>query len=291
MTETTTVAPAASIGVGRVLGETFRTFFGRFGLFYILGFIPTLIVTAINFLLIGRLALGQGDPTALTQMMETPAGLATFFAATLLLPLAGFAISTALIVRAAYDAKLGRPITVGAYFGAALVKIVPIILVSLVIILLTMLGAGVAIAPGAALAAAFGPDIGGVLMVVFALGAFGVALYIYAASAAAVPAIIIENLNFGAIGRSWGLTKGQRWSVIGAFVLLVVVAVGINLLASLVLTPITLQIGQPILAVGVGALIGGAVAGFQAVFYAVLYARLREVKEGASVDNLATVFE
>lgn len=278
-----------SLGVAGVLGSTFSIFFSRFGTFFLLGFLPALVVLAINFLLIGPSALGAADPQEMAELFSSPAGIALFVVGSLLLPLVGYAISTSMIVRAAYDAKLNRPTNLGAYVGPALAKILPIVLTSLAIMLIVVLAAALVVAPGAALAAAVGPEAAGLPLVLFGIVALVVVFYLYATYFVAIPAIVIENIGLGAIGRSWGLTRNYRWSVIGAFFILVLFLLGFQFLVGFALLPVLLEMG-PVIAIGASAVINGVLAGVIAVFSSVLYARLREIKEGASVDDLATVF-
>lgn len=265
MADANVMVEKTPFGVGGVISDTFSVFFSRFGTFFILGLIPALIVAGATYLLLGDLAIGDDDPAAFAELFATPAGLALFFAATLVLPVLGFSISTAMIVRAAYDVKLGRPTNLGAYVGPAIANIIPIVVLTLLITLLASVAMLALIVPG---------------------------LYVYAMFSAAVPAIVIERAGFGALGRSAALTKNYRWSVLGAFLIMVVIAV---------LTSSVIQFGvidtirnagvTPALVLLIFAAMNGLLGGVSAVFYSMIYARLRAIKEGAGVDQLAAVFD
>jgi hypothetical protein len=106
------------------------------------------------------------------------------------------------------------------------------------------------------------------------------------------PAIVIENAGFGSFGRSAQLTKEYRWPCLGALIVVGICAyIPILIIAMLF---------------GFGAAAGGFTLGIffvivntvATVIYmaalgicvALIYARLREIKEGTSVEQLAEVF-
>ncbi|MEO1329960.1 MAG: hypothetical protein AAFW46_09880, partial [Pseudomonadota bacterium] len=198
------------------------------------------------------------------RLFETPVGIASFVLASFIIPIVGFAVSTAMIVRGAYDAKLGRPVRLGAYVGAAVANIFPIVVLTLVVTLLASVAMLALVVPG---------------------------LYVYAMFAVVVPAIVIERAGFGALSRSIALTKEYRWPVLGAFLLLVVILIAFSVGVTFALVPLLLETAGPFAALGVTAVMNGVFGALSSVFYSMVYARLREIKEGAGVDQLAAVFD
>ena len=103
-----------------------------------------------------------------------------------------------------------------------------------------------------------------------------------------IPAIVIERAGFGSFSRSAQLTAGYRWPIFGAlllmFVVLGVVAGGIGLIGAFVPSLGTTSI------IATEAVTSGLTMAFSGIFYSLLYARLREIKEGMSVEELAEVF-
>lgn len=102
----------------------------------------------------------------------------------------------------------------------------------------------------------------------------------------AVPVLIQERLGvFGSMSRSRVLTKGNRWSLFGLFLILIIIAMVIQwgMLVVLVL------FGGIIAEIG-SALVQTLVSMVLSIATAVSYVELRQVKEGTSVDELAKIF-
>ncbi len=197
------------------------------------------------------------DPTAMLNAMTDPIALFLTF----VLPLIIYGFSTALIVCAAYDAKLGRPARLGGYFAIALKRALPILLISILFGIIVGIGFMLFIIPG---------------------------LYLAAMFSVAVVVTILEPGWSGALGRSKQLTKEYRWPIVGVLLLLYIVLIllqtalafisvslfSINAMLGTVVFAATNAIGTALLSIG----------------FVLIYARLREIKEGVSVDSLADVF-
>lgn len=101
-----------------------------------------------------------------------------------------------------------------------------------------------------------------------------------------VPILIQERLGvFGSMSRSRALTKGNRWSLFGLFLVLGIIAMVIQwgmLLILVLFGGIAAEIGA--------ALVQTVVSMVLSVAIAVSYVELRQVKEGASVEELAEIF-
>jgi len=176
-------------------------------------------------------------------------------------PMVIYGLSTALIVCAAYDAKLGKPARLGQYFTIALARAVPITLVSIVVGILAGIGMLFLIIPG---------------------------LYIAAMLSVAVVTVVLESQWFGSLGRSMQLTKDYRWPVLGTLILLYLVILVLNLILGLF--AVFLFTASPVIGIVVYSVFGSVGSALLAIGFVLIYARLREIKEGVSVDTLAEVF-
>lgn len=258
MTDATAVQPNAPLGVGSLLGESFSILFGNFIKVFIVAFVPTLLGVLISALFNGLdVAVGLAEPN----FAEPGAGIA--FALAMIANIAVYSLTTALLIQLAYDAKLNRPIHIGRYIGPAISVIVPLAILSIVVGILFGIGFVFLIVPG---------------------------LWIYAVFSATAPAIVIERAGFGGMGRSISLTKGYRWPIVGAILVAFICLMIINMIAAFLVGIIGSTAG-----VIVAALILTAVstigAGLISILVSLIYARLREIKEGVSVDQIASVFD
>eukprot|EP00903_Cladosiphon_okamuranus_P022917 g21109.t1 len=106
------------------------------------------------------------------------------------------------------------------------------------------------------------------------------------------PAGVIERAGFGGLGRSKYLTKEYRWPILGALVLAIICATIINIVA-LFVVGLVASAGSIGMVIGIVlfAAISTVGAGFLSILVALIYARLREIKEGVSVDQIASVFD
>jgi len=248
------------LGVGSIVGESFSILFRNFITVLMLAFIPTLAGLVISGLTAGwGVTLGTGD----TDFGAEPnwAGIALGYVVQMVI----YGVTTALLVQFAYDAKLSRPINVSRYFGPALSAALPIAILGLVAALAMGIGMIFLIIPG---------------------------LWVYAVFSMIAPAIVIEKVGYGALGRSAALTKGYRWPILGVIILvgictfllsfvtvfiagLVGAATGGGVLVMLVITAVVTSVGY----------------GLGGISVSLIYARLREIKEGVSVDQIASVFD
>lgn len=263
MTSTPYTEPKAPLGVGGIVSNSFSILFRNIIAVMIVAFIPSLIALIISVVMNGAGAtLGVGGINA----AAPPSVSSIIFGTIIQVAIQGLTI--ALLVQLAYDAKLGRPITPMAYLTPALNAIVPIMVLSVVIAILAGFGFALLIIPG---------------------------LYIYAVFYVTTPAIIIEKAGFGGMGRSAALTKSYRWPVVGALIILGICTVGLTIVATFIVGALVGVIGTNIIGIGLGlflmALISGFSYGLSGIGAALVYARLRDIKEGVSVDKLAAVFD
>ena len=152
----------------------------------------------------------------------------------------------------------------------ALRLVIHIFVVSLIVGLLTVIGLLLLIVPG---------------------------VIVYCAFIVSIPALIEERRGiFGSLQRSRDLTRGSRGRIFLLLVVLwvfsVVIGTIINAVTGVSMTnPFEMQFPDPTLA-GAAAGVGGALSAvIGAVLLAALYIELRTVKEGATTDDLAAIFE
>lgn len=251
----------APLGAGAIIGDSFSIFFSKFGKILALAFLPTLVGLVISGMLSGWGAtLGLEDP-------DFSSGAAiTGFVLGIVISMAFYGLTIALLVLLAYDAKQGRSRPLGEYFAPALRSIIPIVVLALVVGILATLGFMALVIPG---------------------------IWVYAVFAVVYPAVAIEGVGFGGLKRSASLTKEYRWPIAGVIVVIGICSFVLNLAAGFggaMLFGIT---GEGMIAVSVlvNALIYSITYGLSGISIALIYARLREIKEGVSVSDLAAVFD
>jgi len=260
MTDTTMVQHKAPLGVGSIIGESFSILFGKFIQVILIGFVPTLLGFLISGAINGfNVALGI-EPQDFSGPGSVVGSILAF-----VINMVVYAITTALLVQLAYDAKLSRSVQIGRYIGPALSSIVPLAIVTVIVTILVAIGFALLVVPG---------------------------LWVYAVFSVIAPAIVIERAGFGALGRSASLTKEYRWPIVGALILALILAMIINVVALFVVGLIATS-GSIGLVIGVilFAAISTLGAGYVSILVALIYARLREIKEGVSVDQIAAVFD
>ena len=256
-----------SLGIGRILSQSFSILFRRFVLFFAISFVVQLAV-----LLIVRLIVPTPD-------IANPADLSAFSSigtfVGILLGLVATSVTTGIIVVAAYDAWLGNPSRPGAYIGAALAAIVPLVVLSIVTNIGFVLGFMLFVLPG---------------------------LYLAAMWSCVTPAIVAEGMGFASLGRSAELTRNYRWSIIGLLIVVGLIVIGISLVLqaavgslmgvnALVPGPEQMAVATSLPYQLLNAAVGALTAAFMAIVTAVLFARLKEIKEGVGYEDLGSVFD
>ena len=117
-------------------------------------------------------------------------------------------------------------------------------------------------------------------------------------------AAVIDRSSFGSLGRSARLTKEYRWPIVGLFIVMFIIVfilqlvVGGAIAAVLFASVDTLATIENGISTGsiiifglIVSLIYGLAYGLSGIAVALVYARLREIKEGVAVDQIASVFE
>lgn len=256
MTDTSGGRLAPALGVGAIIGKSFSILFGNLFAVILMALLPAVIGLIISGPLVGwNVAVGLADPTFVG------AGSVLAFVLSMLVDFVVYAISTGLLVQLAYDASLRRPLQFNRYVSRALSAAVPIGVLGLVVGILTALAAIAFIIPG---------------------------LWVYAVFSVVAPVVVIERAGFGGMGRSASLTKDYRWPIVGTLFIMIVFAFLIGFTGAFIIGVLD---GGLIVSAVLFSIVSAFTSGLFGISVALIYARLREIKEGVSVDQIASVFD
>lgn len=168
----------------------------------------------------------------------------------------------AIIVRSSILTLSGRDADIGGSVAAAFGLVLPLIGLSILCGLVEMIGLILLIVPG---------------------------IIAYVALSVAVPAMVEEGRGITeSMERSAALTKGSRWKI---FFLLLILVVGYFVLAAGLGAASVAAEEAGTLNFVAEAVAGTAAALFMSAMTAALYVELRTVKEGATTEGLASIFD
>ncbi len=257
---TETYDATEGLGVGSLISRTFSVFFKNFLLFLMIAFVPTLVLGILNYLVLPDIV-----EAGLSGTPQNPGDVFTpAYFLVIALSMVVYLLIIGITTLAAYDASLGRKIDIGSYIGRTLGGALPIIVLGILFYILISIGFVLLIIPG---------------------------LYLLARYYVFVPAILIENVGFGGLGRASSLSKGYRWPIVGALLVIFILILLVTIAMQLISMFIVLGIGGVFAVLVLQAIFSGVSYGLSAVFTALLYARLRELKEGVGMTDLVQVFE
>ena len=251
---------------GNAFNRFFRLLGANFAPFAVIGLICTILPTmALVYLEFSYLGVTSTDPAWFSRLSTfTPqawglVGLG-WLVMVLLSMMALSAITEVAILR-----SVDKPVNYGAVVGHALMNAVPLLIVAIFVGLLVGAGFVLLIVPG----------------IIWAL-----------CTCVAVPAYVGQtNVGiFGAIGKSFQLTRNHRWALLLLFIVMMVIAMFVS--GALQATTFALPgriTGLPSLLVR--AFVSGLMSLFGHVLSASIYVSLRESKEKTSPDVAAAVFE
>jgi hypothetical protein len=280
------------LGVGDIVDRVFALYRARPLMYLAIAAIPYLVLVL---LLVGLTALFGTSLLALVSALST-AGAPSFerIAPTLgalglyvVLVIVGAIlvslVQSAALVAAASARYMGRETSVGAALGAGL-RASPRLLLMAVIALLVFSVTWVVLSIVMAVASQWWAILVGVLVGLFA------SFYLAASWMVSPAVLVIEGTGpIAALARSWRLSAGGRWRILGLILLLVILQVVVSSLLSLILIAslVTDRTVQLIVQQAVNLLATIAWAPVYWGTFAVLYYDLRVRKEGLDLQLAA----
>jgi hypothetical protein len=275
MSDVQAPAQRPNLEIGSIMSGTFSLLFARFWYFAGVTFLSMLAIVII-------VGAGFGGSAALIGVGPATDISGASVALMVLTGLVALVLGLGLYLTLTHSAvtmRLGQGVQFGRAFGAALAGLPAFLLLGIVIYVMVLIGFLLFVVPG---------------------------LYIAAIFTVIMPIIAYERAGFGSLGRSFALTKGYRWAIVGLNLIWlgisIAVSVGLQLVTTVILFGTTAGgLGDP--PVGAAFFIGLAVSNILSVlvycivvplgtiFPAVLYARLIEIKEGGGAEALQSVFE
>ena len=243
-----------SLGVGNILSDSFSILFGNLLQVLLLSLVPITALVVLGALLAAPIFLSGSEPNTIALSLAVVAIVLLYFAT--------LYIMSALIIRLAYDVKTGHPLRLGSYFSSTISVLAPLLLCSLVTGIATIVGFAFFFVPG---------------------------LYLMAMWIGVTPAIVIERAGLGSLSRSIELTREYRWACVGAILLMFLCMFGFGIVLNIIEAVLKATAGELVAGI-VSVVLNGLLMAFSGIFGALVYARLREIKEGTSVEQLADVF-
>lgn len=290
MTDTSNSSAHTSLGVGTILSESFSLTMRNFLWMFLLMLLPIIATMALGAALFGSAVMEMMvNPQAFEQMMLTdPTGFWLRYGAWIIVAMLAFSFFYAGAIKLIFDAKLGGRGSIGSAFSAGLSGMVRLFIMTFFFFLLFMIVYLVgAMIIGGAIGVIGSPVVGIILGIVALIGlAYFMAMFLPFASI-----VVVESSWFAAFGRALRLTGGYRWSIVGLGLLFILAMIVVMLLIGVVMYGV-------LLAGTVGAILAGilyvvamiVIYGAMVAMITLVYARLREIKEGTSIESLSEIF-
>lgn len=251
------------LGIFAILGEAWTHMLDRLATIVAVGFVIGFAALVVSGLLVGFDAIITSPLPTDEDGAPIATGVDALDLAVLTLAqMIAYGLTIGALVEVAQDARAGRRRSVADYLRAAPFGIVPIVVLTIVVTIAATIGFALLVLPG---------------------------LWLYGVFAVFIPAIVIEQAGFRALGRSAELTKGYRWPIVGLFLVILAIAiVAAIVLGFLLAVPIGLlgaadggpNVVTTLLAIAVDAFVNSLAYGFAAIVSVLLYDRLRILKEG-----------
>ena len=250
-------APAASgsgtFSVGGVLKRSFSTFFANIVPFGVLALILYLPTLIYGF----------------ASLSELESGVVTGYSVgDVVITLLSFVLTYILVAALVYGTvqHLGgqRP-SLGAIVSRGLATIVPVVVIAVLLTLVVSIGFVLLIVPG---------------------------IFLTVVYAVVIPAAVVERPGIiGSFKRSWELTKGHRWPVLGILLVLLVILFVLAAVIGAIAGVVFFTMGDFTALVVVNYVISAFSGALMSVTIAVTYHDLRVAKEGATSAQIAAVFD
>jgi hypothetical protein len=258
-----------AFSVGGVIARTFSTWWRHvlvFSVLTLIAYAPFLLLSVLGEMPIPGItapSLNPLDPGAAAAAASPVVPGAGFWLAYLAMMLL-FLVEIGAITHGVIHHLAGKRVSLGAMIAAGLRRAIPLLLVGIICYVIVLLGMMLVLVPGVI---------------------FGCALV------AAIPAVVVERPGvFGAIKRSFALTKGKRLAIFAIMLVLFVVAMGVAVIGSFLLPQLTAPI-SPMLGTVLGLVVNAVFGTLLWVAPGVVYHDLRVAKEGVATAQLAAVFE
>jgi hypothetical protein len=259
-------APRDAFGAGRVIARTFsawRHHLLAFSVLTLAANLPIYLVSVLGGVPVPGITAPSSNPfdrAAAAAAPSPPQGFWLAYGITMLL----FMVEVGAITHGVIHHLAGKPVSLGAMIGTGFRRFLPMLAVALICYLMITLGVVLLIVPGVLLGCAL---------------------------AVAIPAVVVERPGvFGAIRRSFALTRKNRLAIFAAFLVLVLVALGVTGFSSFLLPQLTSSF-SPMLGTLVGLGINIVFGTLLWIAPGVVYHDLRAAKEGMEAAQLAAVFE
>ena len=266
---TADIVQPGKLEIGRVISQTFAVIGRNFVTFFILALVLSGLPTAIIGYFQAGLITGQATSGTFSPALIYGSGLSVLAALITTSILQG-----ALVFGTVQDLNGGRP-TIAESLTTGLRAFLPLLVVSLLFGLAMAFGLVLLIVPGIMIACTW---------------------------CVAVPALVADRTTIGgAFGRSAELTKGNRWRIVGLFLVILAMVIGFSLIIGLataaVLVPMLLAGGSaetlatnPMM-IPINAVSNALSSLLSSTGVAVLYVELRRAREGVGADWLSKVFD
>lgn len=262
-TSTPTLPADNAFRVGQVVTRTFSAWRRHVLVFSLMTLVADLPIFLVPL-------LGGGPVAGLTAPSANPFDPAAapmptgMFWVAYLVTMLLFVVEAGAITHGVIQHLAGKPVSLGAMVATGLRRFLPLLAVGLLCYVMMAVGLVLLVVPG-----------------VF----FATALTV------AIPAVVVERPGvFGAIKRSFALTKGKRLTIFTAVLVLLVVTFGVTLSGSFLLPLLTAPI-SPMIGTLVGLAVNVVFGTLLWVAPGVIYHDLRVAKEGVATAQLAAIFE
>jgi hypothetical protein len=244
--------------ISRAFSAWWKNLF-KFGALSVLVFVPAMVLGAALAYQVGASSLARNRPAPAT-------GGLVFLAAFPVIFLFAF-VQMGALTYGTVQHLAGRRVRFGAMVAAGFRRLLPLVGVGIVVGLMTFAGFLALVVPGVILALAV---------------------------SVAMPAVVIERIGpLGAIRRSFQLTRDHRLAIFAAWLVLLVVAFGANLVGQAA-AAIAVSARSPVALAVVGLLslaLNVLMSSLPGLLPAVAYHDLRALKEGVVTEDLLKVFE
>jgi hypothetical protein len=245
------IASRPALGVSHLIRQSFQLLLTHFSTLFPMAFVPALIMAALAW------ATTAGIPADFDPSTDILPSFGIGGVVSLLVQIVMAYFVMALLCLAALDALIGKRHTMREYGAQALRHLVPITVIAALLSLATAVGFLFFILPG---------------------------LYITARYLPWVQTVVFEDAGWSGLTRARDLTENYRWPLAGA-ILVVFLAVAIAVFLTSWIG--ALLGGNAIITILLDAAFSGFYYALIAIFTALIYARLREIKEGVSIAQIA----